>query len=160
METKQNDNHDMHHANYNANNVQKVLVKHVDSDHTIMLSCNEKWVVKIGVVGCPFELCTKTKEGLVIDAFEVTAADHDAVMKHDLVPTVTFDIDTPKTTNLSHFYNAHAHVEVKYSAFLSTSFVIQDMEIGWVMIDKINKSMFLFVNAEGGGDRNYRVDRV
>ena len=105
MKTKQNDNPDLHYANCNAKNVRKFLVNNFDSDHAIMLSCNDKYAVKIGVPLCSLALCPKTKVGWVVEAVEVITADHGTVSKSNLVPTVTFDTNVPKTTNLGHFYN-------------------------------------------------------
>ena len=77
--TKQNDNLDMYYANCNAKNVRQVLVKHFDKNHTIMLSCDDKFIVKIGAPVFPLVLCPNAKAGWVGYEEEVIAADHDTV---------------------------------------------------------------------------------
>ena len=61
IKTKRNDNPDVHYANCYVKNVRKVLVKHFDSNHTIMVSCDDKCIVKIGALGCPLALFSQDK---------------------------------------------------------------------------------------------------
>ena len=150
----------MHDANCNTKNVRKVLMKHFDSNHVIILSCKDKLIVKIKALGFPLASCAKIKTGWKAETIEVIATDHDTAIKSNLVHTVTFDIDIPRTANLGIFYNRDAHAGVKDSAILPTSAVMQVMEIGWVMMNKLNKSVFLFIKPDGRGDRNNRFDRA
>ena len=117
----------MNYDNCNAKNAQKVLVKHFYSNHTIMLSCEDKCIFNIGALGCPLVSCPKINAGWVADEVEVIVADHNTVIKSNLVPNVTFDIDTPKTANLSNFYNVDVHIRVKDSKILPTSTARQAM---------------------------------
>ena len=142
--TKQNDNPDVHYANCNMKNARKVLVKCFDKNHTTMLSCEDKYNVKIGASGFPLALFPKTKVGQVEEAVEVIAANHDTFTKSNFVPTVTFHIDMPKNPNLGSFYNVDVHIGVKDSAILPTSDVRQEMKIVWIMMEKINKSKFIY----------------
>ena len=95
----------MHHANCNVKTVRKVLVKYFDSNHSIVLSYDNKHIAKIGAPGYSLVLCPKTKGRRVAEVVEVIAAGQDTVVNSNLVPTVIFDIDVPKTTNLGNFYN-------------------------------------------------------
>ena len=61
--TKQNDNHDIHYANFNAKNVQKVCVNLFDINRSTMTSCVDKFIAKIRAPGCPLALFTETKGG-------------------------------------------------------------------------------------------------
>ena len=119
----------MHCVNCNAKNVRKVLAKHFDSNHTIMLSREDKCVVKIGVTWCPLASFPKTKKGWVAESVEVIVVDHDTGVKYDLFPTITLDIDIPKSANLGNFWNGNVHVGVKDSAILPTSAVRKVMDI-------------------------------
>ena len=61
--TKQNNNLDIQYANVIAKNACKVLVAKFDEKHTMMLSCDDKHIVKIESLGNPLALCLKTKPG-------------------------------------------------------------------------------------------------
>ena len=117
MKNKQNDNPDMHHANCNANNVRKVLVKNFYSSHVIMLLYDDKFVVKIGVQWCPLAFCPKTKAGWVAQTVDVIAADHGTFVNFNLVPVVTFDADITNNPNLGSLCNGHTRSEVKKGQF-------------------------------------------
>ena len=125
--TKQNDNPDMKCANYNAKNVRKVLVNKFDKDFTLMISCDDKCVVKLGSPGVPLALCPKTKAGWVAEAVDVSATDHDTVLKSNFVPTVILNIDMPNNHNLGTFYKGDVCVAVKDNALHPTSEVRQAM---------------------------------
>ena len=58
----------MHYANCNEKNVRKVLVKHFDSNHTIILSCHYECIDKIGVLRYPLALYAKTKAEWVVES--------------------------------------------------------------------------------------------
>ena len=64
----------------------------------------------------------------------------------------------PNNPNLGRFCNVDAHFGVKDSVILPTYAVRKAMDVGWVMMDKLNKAMFLFINTEGGKDRKHRFD--
>ena len=130
MKTKQNDNPNMHCSNCNAKNMRKVLLKYFDSNHTIMLSCDNKKIAKIGLPRCPLYLCLKIKVGWVVQEVDFVAADHDTVIKSNLVPAVIFDTDVPNNPNLGNFHNGDAHVGVEDSAILPISAVRQAIEFG------------------------------
>ena len=104
MKTKQNDSPEVHYANCNAKNVRKVLVNHFDSSRVIILSCEDKYIVKIGSLGCPLALFPKTKAGQVAQEVDVIAGDNDTITKSKLVPTVVFDTDAPNNPNLGSFF--------------------------------------------------------
>ena len=116
--------------------------------------------MNIGTPGHPLALYLKKKSEWVVQVVEVITEDHDIVIKSNLVSTVTFDIDIPNNPNLGSFFNGNDHVGVRHSATLPTSDVRKEMEIGLVMMKKLNKSMFLFINTDGGGDRNSWFNRV
>ena len=139
--------------------MRKVLVKNFDSNHFIILSCDDKRIVNIGALWRPLVPCPKTKEGWVAEAVAVIAEDHNAVIKFNLVSIVTFDASIPNDTKLRSFQNSHSHVGVKDSSILSTYTSRREIEIGCVIMDKLNKSMFLFINTDGGGDVNHWFDR-
>ena len=100
MNTKQNDNTDAHCENCSTKNVQKGLVKYFDSDNSIMMSCNNKCIVKIGVLGFPLAIFPKTKAVWVEEAVEVVATDHDTFKKSNLVHDVLLRMDVPNDSNL------------------------------------------------------------
>ena len=93
-------------------------MKNFDSNNSIILSCNDRCIVKIVELGCPLELCPKIKTGWLAYAFEFIAADHDTFAKFMLVPTNIFDIDIPNNPNLGSFFNGDAYVGVKESVIL------------------------------------------
>ena len=119
-----------------------------------------KHIVKIRLPGCTLALCTKTKVELVVEALEVITADHDTVTKSKFFPSVTFDTHIPNDPNLGIFYYGDAHFGFKDSSIIPTSSVRQTIEIGWIIIDIINKSIILFISTDGREDRNHRIDRV
>ena len=86
---------DVKHSNVNAKNVRKVIVNMFDKKHTMMLSCDDKCIVKIGSPGVPLALCPKTKVGLVSKDVGVSAADHDAFIKSPFVPSLMLDVGIP-----------------------------------------------------------------
>ena len=120
----------MNCANCNVKNVLKVLVKIFDSNCTIMISCDDKFIAKIGVRGCPLALCTKAKAGWVAEAVHILAADHNSVIKSNLFYAVAFGIDVPNNPNLSSFYKGDAHVGGKDSEILLNSSIKKIMNIG------------------------------
>lgn len=158
--TRQNNNPDMRYANCNAKNVRKVLVSRFNKEHAMMISCDDKCMVKIGSPGVPLALCPKTKAGWVAKEVDASAADHDAVIKSPFVPSAIFNINIPNNHNLGSFYGGEVHAGAKDSAIHPTSAARQVMEIGNALEDQLKSKMFLFINADGGGDRNRRFDRV
>ena len=92
-----------------------------------MISCDDKCIVKIGSPGSPLASCPKTKAGWVAEAVDVSAADHDTVLKSNFVPTVILNIDIPNNYNLGNFHKGDVHVAVKENALHSTSAVRQAM---------------------------------
>ena len=51
-----------------------------------------------------FSVVSQEKSGWVVQVVEVITADHDRVIKSNLVSTVTFDIDIPNNPNLGSFF--------------------------------------------------------
>ena len=111
----------MKNANINAKNVRKVLVSVFDKKHTMMVPCDDKCAVKIGSPRVTLDLCHKTKVGWVSKDVDVSAADHDAVIKSTVVPSVMLDIDIPSNHDLGSFYKGDIHVVTKDSSVHPTS---------------------------------------
>ena len=73
----------------------------------------KKCLVKIGPPGVPLALISKAKPAWVTTNVEIKAADHDASIKSNLVPSVVFDIDMPEEASLGKFYQGQMHVGLK-----------------------------------------------
>ena len=97
------------------------------------MSCDYKCIVKIGSHGVPLASCPKTTAGWVTKDADVSAADHEAVVKSPIVPSVTFDIDIPSNYNLGSYCQGGVHVVTKDSSIHLTSAVRKVMEIGTVL---------------------------
>ena len=90
-------------TNCNAKNVRKVFVNKYDKKHTLMMSFDDKCIVKIGSPRVSLALCPKNKACWVAESVDISTADHDTTVKPNFLPTVIFNIDIPNNPNLGSF---------------------------------------------------------
>ena len=89
----QHENPDIEHGNVNAKNLRKVIVNACNKDKMLLISCDDKCKVKLGIPGNPLDLVPNIKVGWIDKPVEVKATDHDTCFKINVVPSAMFVTD-------------------------------------------------------------------
>ena len=91
----QHDNPCMECGNINAKNMRKVIANAHIKDKMLLISCDDKCIVKVGVPGNPLALVPKSEASWMSTSVEVKAVDNDAFIKSNVVPSAMFAMDIP-----------------------------------------------------------------
>ena len=76
----------------------------------LLISCDEKCIVKVGTPVKPLALVPKSKTCCITTSVEVKAADHDEFAKSNIVPSTMLVIDIQNDLNLGKFCKEYIYV--------------------------------------------------
>ena len=153
----QHENPHMEYGNIDAKNARKVIVNECEKDKLVLISFDEKCILKAGTPGNPLVLVQVDEIATLVKAKSV---DHETFMKLNVTHSAILAIDIPKDFNLGKFYEGEADVGMKDNTMHKKSFLRYAVEIAKVLEEKSKDKMLLRMNADGGGDRNPKFEQV